>query len=352
MPRFRLLLLNEFKLARTAIPIHMIPIIQPSLMFLLMALILVHPTFDMNVVQPVTDEGYALIEAMQQVGSPIGEPYINPVIVNSAEPKNLRQVISVENRAGLPTAVQRFGLIDSNQVKNLRNRLTAATLRMWQTELGDRAVTVEEYPWLPADLPYTLYFGMAMLPLTVFLAASLIGGILTAQDFEFFTILEYRLAPVSPVWVLGARLTRLVLSSLLAGGMLLLTLGLYTGIWPRSLWQTGLILLPVAIIAASLGVILGLLFRRSIPAFVSGLIFSLAGWLFGSAFGPAASFGGMYEQVSYLTPNAYAVELLFPCFYGIQMGQPALAALVLTLLSAGMLMLVSLTYHWRLTKQG
>ena len=44
------------------------------------------------------------------------------------------------------------------------------------------------------------------------------GGILTAQEFEFGTILEYRLAPAPVTLVLGARLARLILTAFIAVG--------------------------------------------------------------------------------------------------------------------------------------
>ncbi len=74
MKRFLSLLTNEFRLARTAIPIHVVVILQPTVMFLLMSAILVHPTFDMNVTRPAGEQGRALVEAMTEVGSPIGDP--------------------------------------------------------------------------------------------------------------------------------------------------------------------------------------------------------------------------------------------------------------------------------------
>ncbi len=352
MNRFRLMLVNEFKLARTALPVHVIAIVQPTVFFLLMSLILVHPTFDLNVVQPATEEGRALVAAMREVGSPVGERYIEPILVSSAEVGGRRQTIAVEVRDGVPTAVQRYGLIDSNQVKNMRNRLTAAALHMWNKQLGDRAVTVEEHPWLPRDISYDVYFGLALLPLAAFMSAAIIGGVLTAQDFEFNTIMEYRAAPVSPGLILGARLTRLVLSTLLAAGVLLLAMGLSTGVWPGRLGRVILTLTLIGVTASSLGVTLGLLFRRTLPTFVAGLTTSVAGWIFGSSFGLAAGFGGWYERISRLTPNAHAVDLLFPCFYQAEVGRPWLAFLVLGSFSLATLALVIAVYRRRVIGQG
>jgi ABC-type multidrug transport system permease subunit len=347
MIRFRLLLLSEVRLFRTAIPIHMVVIVQPTIMFLLMGIVLISPTFDMHVARPVSVEGHALVAVMDEIGSPVGLPYIRPVLVDSGDGAVYRQVISVEERDGVPTAVQRFGLIDSNMVKNFRNRLTAAALLLWNQELDGYAVTIREHPWLPRDVPYTIYFGMAMLPMSAALAASAIGGILTAQEFEFRTILEFRLAPISPVLIVAARLARLVLTSLISVTALLIAIGLVTGAWPTPLWQAALALIPVALIAGCLGVIAGLLFQRTIPAFLVGLVTSFVGWLLGSAFGLAAGFGRTYEFLSRLTPNTHAVELLFRSYYDLQPGQWLVSVLTLAVMVAVMLTLTVIVYRWR-----
>jgi ABC-type multidrug transport system permease subunit len=349
MARFRLLVLNEFKLFRTAIPIHVVAIFQPVVMYVLMAVVLVQPTFDMQVDRPTTPEGWALVRAMEEVGSPIGEPYIHPVLVNWDGGPVTRQIVVVEERHERPTAVQVYGLIDSNLVKNFRNRLTAAALRLWNSELGSRAVTVEQHPWLPRDVPYNVYFGMALLPLSAYVAAAFIGAILMAQEFELQTILEYRLSPVAVGLILGARLTRLVLSALVAVAILLLAVGLVTGFWPSAIAPVLLILFPVALIAGCIGVLAGLFFRKSIPAFLVGLVSGFAGWVLGSGFGLAAGFGQAYQWVSRLTPFTHATELLFPYYYGASIGQPLLSAPFLATLSVALLALTAVVYRWRVT---
>ncbi|MCA9904357.1 MAG: hypothetical protein KC547_10905, partial [Anaerolineae bacterium] len=325
--------------------------LEPAVMYALMTVILVHPTLDMQVTRPTTDAGQALVAAMQAVGSPNGLPYIQPLLVDTTEPRDARQVITVETTAGTATAVQRYNLIDNNLVKNYRNRLTAAALRLWNAALGDRAVTVVEHTTHPRDISYNVYFGMAMLPMTAFLAAILLGGVLTAQEYEFHTMLEYRLAPTRPELVLAARLTRLALSSLLAAGLVLLLIGQINGYWPDSLWQIGLVLLPVALIGGSLGIIFGLLIRHTLPVLLVGLITSFVGWIIGVAFKPAATVGGLYEFASRLTINTYAVDLLFPHFYGAEINSLSTAWLVLIFVLIGMLVLAAFIYRWRVAAQ-
>ncbi|MCJ7623490.1 MAG: ABC transporter permease [Anaerolineaceae bacterium] len=353
MRRFFLLLLNEFKMFRTALVVHMIAILQPTLMYMLMAVIMVVPTFDMYVVQPETQLGQELLAAMEEVGSPIGPDYINPILVSEADP-GYRQVVAVLEVDGFPTALQRYGYIDSNLVKNLRNRLTAAALVLWNQKLGSQAVTIKEHPWMPRDVPYTVYFGMAMVPLAAYLAASMIGGYLMAQEFENETILEYRLCPTSPLLLLAARITRLLLTGLVAAGILYTALGLISGVWASSTLAVFFILLPLTLVAGCIGLLAGLLTRSSLPSFLAALSSAFGFWLLGSGFGLAAGFPPAFERISRLIPNTPIVEMLFPYFYfGRQVAAYPIAAL-LQLIGYCLLLLalVVLVYHRRvLTRQ-
>jgi ABC-type multidrug transport system permease subunit len=314
MRRYLLLLLNEFKLSRTAVIVNLIAILQPTLMYALMATVMVVPTFDMNVVQPKTELGYELMAAMKEVGSPIGAGYINPILVDQADPGD-RQVIEVIYPAGVPTAHQRFGYIDSNLVKNFRNRLTATLLVLWNGKLESQAIRVNQCPWLPRDIPYTVYFGMAMIPLAAYLAAAMIGGYLLAQEFEQGTILEYRLCPTSFYLLLAAKITRLLLTGLAAAAILYTAVGWITGVWASSALVVFIILLPLTLIAACIGILAGLLTRSSLPSFLVGLASAFVFWLVGSGFGLAAGFSPVFERISRLIPNTPIIEMLFPYFY-------------------------------------
>jgi hypothetical protein len=351
MKRFWLLLASEFRLARMAIPIHLVAFLQPVVMYLLMTAVLVNPTFDVNLRRPDSLAGEALLAAMVQVGSPIGAPYINPILVDGSKPSGSRQVISVEDYGGQPTAVQRYDLIDSNMVKNYRNRLTAAIKMVWDDDLGSRAVTIVERPWLARDRSYDIYFGLAMLPLSAFMTAVLVGAITTAGDFETGTILEYRLTPFPAGMILGARLVRLTLTALIADGLMLAAIWGVAGAAPRSLALTAAILAPVAIVAGCLGVLAGLIMQSTIPAFIIGLVSTFAGWILGGAFGLPAGFGGGYEFVSRFMPHTYAVEVLFGEFYGIQVAALMSSVLVLVGYATVMIVVTLFVYRSRVSRQ-
>jgi hypothetical protein len=348
-----LMLRNELVLSRTQLNIHLVGLLQPTVFYLLMALILVHPTSQLNVVEPSRDEGRDLVEAMRAVVSPIGEPYIEPVLVSADEARGLRFVVAVEEREGELTAVHHFGTIDANKLKNLRNRLTAAALYLWNLRLGPRAVRITEHPTLPHDLPYRAYFGMSMLALAAMIAAGLIGAALIAHEQEKRTSLEYRLAPVWGGLPLTVRLLRLTVMGLLSVVLLLMTNGLMNGgFWPSSLALIFVILTPVALFGASLGTLMGLLFRRMLPSFLSTLVVTITCWFFGSSFGPASMYGGLYELFSWATPDTYAVQLMFPLFYGDSIAPPLTAAVTLCAFALGAVTLVSVVYHRRVLSPG
>lgn len=349
MKRFALLLSNEFKLFRTAIPVHLIGIFQPALMFSLIALVLVTPTFEMQMEPPDTALEEQLFSAMKQVGSPIGQPYIDPVVIETSPDQDIQggQIIKFERDAGRETAVQQFGLIDSNMVKNFRNRLTAAALVIWNESLGDDAITIGQEPWLPRDISYNVYFGMAMMPLAAMLASSLIGAFLTAQEFEFNTIIEYRLSPTSRYLLIGARLFRLSLTGLFSGLVLMVVIGVMTGTWPYSPVGIGLILLAVALIGGCIGTLAGLILQKTLPAFLVGLTFSFFTWIMGSAFGLSSGFSGLYEAVSRFMPNTYAVELLFPLYYRVNTGSSLQAIILLVTVGVVLFLVTNITYQSR-----
>ena len=328
MHRYFLLLQNEFKQFRSALIVHLIAILQPTLMYIVMSVIMVVPTFDMNITRQGTNLEKDFLTAMEQVRSPIGPDYIDPILVEQAVPGH-RQVIEILSKDGKPTALQRFGFIDSNLVKNYRDRLTAAALILWNMDLGSRGIQINEFPWLPRDIPYTVYFGLGMIPLAVYLSAAMIGGYMMAQEFENGTILEYRLCPTHFLLLLGTKIARLILTALFAGAVLLIALGLITGTWPSSFLPVFLILIPLALISSCIGIMAGLLTKNSLPSFLVGLASAFAFWLLGSGFGLAAGFSTTFERISRLIPNTPVIEMLFPYFYfGRQVASDPLLAII------------------------
>jgi hypothetical protein len=317
MRRLFLLLKNELKLTRTALPINLVAIFQPALMFSLMAYVLVMPTFKMNLQRPAMPEGEALLRVMEQVGSPVGADYIQPVVIDwePTDPIPNGQIVVVDFVDDAPTATQIFGLIDSNMVKNFRNRMTSAALLLWEKRLQSKAVVLRQRPLLPRDVSYRVYFGMAMLPLAAYIGGAFVGAFLTAQEFEFKTIREYRLAPAPWQLVIVARLLRLCLNGMVSVGALAVVMYLFDRVVPSSIGVACLLLMGMSLIGASVGTCAALILRSTLPAFVIGLTSAFFTWIMGGAFGLPAGFGGAYEAVSRWMPNTYAVNALYRLYY-------------------------------------
>ncbi|MBN1266119.1 MAG: ABC transporter permease [Anaerolineales bacterium] len=338
---------NEFLLARSEMAVLLIAVFQPTLMFFLMSLVLVQPTFDVQVLPSGMAADEDLLRAMNTVGIQSGVPYINPILLEEPSFGLGSQYLHIENESGNPEVVQYFNLIDSNMVKNFRNRLTAAGLILWNEELGSRAVEIREVPLLPIDVPYTVYFGLGMVPLAAFLATIMVGASTTTHDYETDTILEYQLSPLAPAWILAARIMRTVLIGWFASTVLFLMLWLLSGYAPRFGILAAVILFPICLIGSSLGVSIGLAIRRPLPAFVISLASSFLFWLMGGAFGLPSGFNQGYELVSRFIPNTHAVELLFPMMYEINVGSPVLSVIILVLQSGLSLLLVYRLYRNR-----
>jgi ABC-type multidrug transport system permease subunit len=124
---------------------------------------------------------------------------------------------------------------------------------------------------------------------------------------------------------------------------------LVSGVWPQQIWRIFLALLPVCLIGACVGLSAGLLTRRTLPAFVISLVFTLGTWILGSSFGLSSGFGGVYETLSRFIPNTYTVDLIFPSYYfGVSISPAWINYLFLGAVSLVMLALLTRLYLLRL----
>jgi hypothetical protein len=186
---------------------------------------------------------------------------------------------------------------------------------------------------------------MAMLPLAAFIGAGFVAAFLTAQEFEFNTIIEYRLAPTAWVMLLSSRLLRLCLTGLLSGMVLGLFLYLFDQVLPSSILAFALILLAMGLIGACVGTGMALILRSTLPAFVTTLAIGFFFWIMGGAFGLPAGFSGAYEVVSRWMPNTYAVSMLYQLYYDIGDFQPLRSLGNLFLITSLAVLLVMLLYR-------
>ena len=331
MKRFLLFLRSEIKLLLTHKVILMVSILQPALLYGLMSIVFVEPTFELNIQAAQTANQEHYIDAMKRVGLESGVPYIDPV--PSADSGWLRQYISMKDESGILHVNQYFGNINSNMIKNFRNRVTAAALIYWQDDLGDQAIRIHQQPLLPEDVVYIAYFGMALIPMGIFLGTAITSAMLTAYEFENGTILEMYMSP-RPDWQhMSVQFLRIMAIGLLSASINIIAVGWISGVWPT---QVASLILPICLLSlagGSLGMLAGFLIKKALPAFLIALVTSLLNWLFGDSFGLASGFAGWYENLSYFAPNRYMVEILFPHYYHVQAGSLPFAWIVLCVLA-------------------
>jgi ABC-type multidrug transport system permease subunit len=340
MKRLGLFLQSELKLLLVHRVVLMVALIQPALMYALMSMVFVEPTFDMNIQAAQTPQEEQYLQAMQRVGIESGVPYINPVITNDAN--WIRQYVTMDTQENTLSVNQTFGNIDSNMIKNFRNRVTAAALIYWQDNLGDQAILIDQQPLLPRDVPYITYFGMALIPMGIFLGTAITSAIGTAFDFENGTILEMHMSP-RPDWqYLLVQFMRMIVIGSLSAAINICAVGWISGVWPTGIYG---IITPVWLLSlagGSLGMLAGFITKKALPAFLISLVVSLLNWLFGNSFGLASGFAGWYETFSTFAPNRYLVEILFPHYYHVQAGTISQSWLMLGSFTVFMAVAISL----------
>jgi hypothetical protein len=331
MKRFLFLLRSEIKLLLTHKVVLIVSILQPALLYGLMSVVFVEPTFSLTIQAPQTTQEQQFIAAMKQVGIESGVPYIDPEISDGSD--WLRQYISMRVDNGMLLINQSFGNINTNLIKNFRNRVTAAALIYWQEDLGNQAIRIHQQPLLPKDVVYIAYFGMALIPMGIFLGTAITSAMLTAYEFENGTILEMYMSP-RPDWhQLSIQFLRMIMIGLLSASINICAVGWISGVWPT---QIITLLIPICLLSlagGALGTLAGFITRKALPSFLFALVVSLLNWLFGDSFGLASGFAGWYELFSYFAPNRYMVEILFPHYYHVQAGSLSVNLTILWLLA-------------------
>ena len=108
-------------------------------------------------------------------------------------------------------------------------------------------------------------------------------------------------------------------------------------------------LIPIGITAAGLGILAGLVFKRTIPSFVISLALSFTLWILGSAFGLAQGFGGLYARLILLTINTHTVYLIFKQYFGFNAVPVMDSTIILIIIAASTTLITSAIYQKRLT---
>jgi len=318
--RFWWLLQAEFRLTRGLLVFHFIGIMMPLIDFLLLSQLAPPVTFTMYTATDGSPQAARLVTAMAALradGVPDGPFYIDPQPLPAGAQlgSSIQDLVEMQAQEDRLLVTHRYANIDSNLVKNYRNRLTGAALDVWEEELGARAVTLELEPRYAIEPSFTRYFTMGLLVMAVFVSSVFIGAPLVAKDFEDGTILEARLSPVSPALILAARLVRVMLTSLVAVGLAAGLAGLYLGVWPSDGWRFAGLMVLYTVITASFGLTVGLLVRKILPAFLIGLVTTLVLWLVGGGFALPVILGPALQVVSRFAPTTYMMQLLFPLYY-------------------------------------
>ncbi len=138
---------------------------------------------------------------------------------------------------------------------------------------GVRVVAVER-DLVDHETGYVAYLVVSALALTAFVVAGILGAVSITREFETRTVTQWRLAPVSPGYLVVGKLLAASLLSAVAVGLAALIVVAGYGVHPAHPFGALGVLALCVVIFTSLGACIGALLKRTLP--VAALFFGLA----------------------------------------------------------------------------
>jgi hypothetical protein len=222
----------------------------------------------------------------------------------------------------------------------------AAALFAQRSGLPEVRVTAALHDVLPHDTGYVAYLGVSAIALAACIAGGVLGGTVTAREWEVGAAHLLRASPHGPRAVLAGRLA--------AAGLVALAASAVTGlvVWlgyrvPLAHPVEALAALVVTVTAATaLGGVLGAVLRRVLPVAPLLVGLTLPFYLDSGALEPQRFDGPWLFATAHLAPTYYGVGLLEHAFHGLAVTpEPgwllALVLVAITALATGMLGLVA-----------
>jgi ABC-2 type transport system permease protein len=177
--------------------------------------------------------------------------------------------------------------LNDDVTKNFRQRIQEACLefdsrlQVSSTVQTTPPVTAQFYTFLPVDLPPLAFFGAGIVALAIIMGGINNSSVHIAREFEENTYKELVLSPGTWSILLGTLASSIIQTFLSVG----LVWGLATVICqfiPQGSIAPLLFLILIGSFSfAGLGTLLGLYFKRVIPAAIVGVLIAIVGWFFG-----------------------------------------------------------------------
>jgi ABC-2 type transport system permease protein len=200
--------------------------------------------------------------------------------------------------------------LNDDVTKNFRQRMQEACIvfnekiQVNSTVQAAPPVTVQFYTFLPVDLPPLAFFGAGIIALAIIMGGINNSSVHVAREFEENTYKELVLSP--GIWsiFLGTLASSIVQTFLSVGLVWGLAIVICQFKPQGSIVPLLFLILVGSLSFAGLGTLLGLYFKRVIPAAIVGILIAIVGWFFGGIIW-ADVWTGWVRGLIAVFPNSY-----------------------------------------------
>ena len=314
MKRLLFIIKTEILTTRSSLPFHIIALLSPILFFLVFA-----GQLDNDISFPIsfntTDTPF--YKSIDDYRSPAGTPYYELDNDNKSISVSETERLEVINNRLSGSINQKIGSIDKNITKNYRNRLTGAISNFFYTEFPEKAIQISETSLYEKDPSWSSFFAASILIFGILLSGLLFGALSYTREWETNSIDLFKLSPINPIYILSGKFLGALIKSIITVVFynIFITLKLKTLIFisPEIVGIT-LLVYSTAII---IGMLIGLVFKKTLVAFITALISSILLWSLGGGFGTSTGMSRFIQIIININPVSKYINLVMhSCFNG------------------------------------
>jgi len=315
MKRLLFMIKTEILATGSSLPFHIIALLSPILFFLVFA-----GQLDKDISFPIrfTTTNTPFYQSIDHYRSPAGTPYYdeqdnnhNFIFLIETEP------LKVINNKLSGSINQRIESIDKNITKNYRNRLTGAISNFFYSQFPDKALQISETSLYEKDPSWSSFFAASILIFGILLSGLLFGTLSFTREWELNCIDLFKLSPMNPIYILSGKFLGSLIKSIITVVLYIIfvTLKLKILIF-NSAEIIGIICLAY-FTAIIIGMLIGIVFKQSLVAFITALIGSMLLWVLGGGFGTSVGMAKGIQMMININPISKYVKLvLHSCFNG------------------------------------
>ncbi len=314
MKRLLFIIKTEILATRSSLPFHIIALLSPILFLLIFA-----GQLDKDISFPINFDAAdtPFYRSIENYRSPAGTPYYE--IDNDSRSilvTETKQLKVIDNKLS-GSISQRIGSIDKNVTKNYRNRLTGALSNYFYNMFPEKAIQISETSLYEKDPPWASFFAASILIFGILLSGLLFGALSFTREWEADSIYLFKLSPINPIYVLSGKFLGSMIKSIITVVLYIIFVILKLKILIFNSPEIIGVICLAYFTAIIVGMLIGIVFKETLVAFITALMGSILLWVLGGGFGTSVGMAKGIQIIININPVSRYVKLvLYSCFNG------------------------------------